>query len=48
MQFFKGYKNYTVQNIKFKANNTLYKIEEYYSASENKSYIATLPKNLVG
>ena len=45
---FKGYKNYTVQNIKFEANNTLYTREEYYSASENKSYIATLPTNLEG
>ena len=37
---FIGYKTYTVQDIKFYPWNILYKLEEYYSPSQCKSYIA--------
>ena len=45
---FKGYKTYTVQDIKFYPWNTLYKLEEYYSPSQCKSYIAQTPVNVKG
>ena len=45
---FKGDKTYTVQDIKFYSWNTLYKLEEYSSPSQCKSYIAQTPVNVKG
>ncbi len=45
---FKGYDNLIKQGIIFKTNNVLYKLECFYSASENKTYTAELPKALQG
>ena len=45
---FKGYKTYTLQDVKFQLWNTLYQLEEYYSPSECKSYIAQMPVNVKG
>ena len=40
---FKGYQTYLVQDIVFELNNIEYKREEYYSASENRTYVAEIP-----
>ena len=43
---FKGYKTKTIQNIQIKTDNVLYKMECYYSKSENKAYYGKLPEHL--
>jgi hypothetical protein len=45
---FKGYKTKVVQNIQIKTDNVLYKMECYYSKSENKTYYGKLPDYLKG
>ena len=42
---FKGYKKYTIQDVKLYSFNTLFLLEEYYSPSTGKSYIAEMPIN---
>jgi hypothetical protein len=41
---FKGYESKVIQDIEIKTNNTLYKLEKYYSPSEKKTYIAEVPE----
>lgn len=43
---FKGYKEKPIQNVIIKTDNVLYKVECYYSKSEQKTYCAQLPKHL--
>ena len=43
---FKGYEEKIVQNILIKTDNVLYKLEKYYSPSENKTYTAKTEKNV--
>jgi hypothetical protein len=43
---FKGYEDKIIQDILVKGDNVLYKREKYYSASENRIYMAELPLNL--
>ncbi|MCJ7688200.1 MAG: transposase [Clostridiaceae bacterium] len=43
---FKGYRLVVVQNIIIKTNNIEYKLERYYSASEGKTYEASLPDGI--
>jgi hypothetical protein len=43
---FKGYHTHIIQNVKIETDNTLYKLESYYSASEGKTYTAELPEYL--
>lgn len=43
---FKGYAEVIKQNIKFETDNTLYRLEIYYSPSEKKTYRAELPKDV--
>ncbi len=45
---FKGYKDVIVQEIKITTDNVLYKKEVYYSKSEGKTYIASLPGEMKG
>jgi len=40
---FKGYQTYLVQDIKFELDNVEYWREEYYSPSNNRSYVAAMP-----
>jgi len=42
---FKGYDQHLQQDIEIKRVNTLYKIEKYYSKTENKCYRGEVPKN---
>ena len=42
---FKGYKKYTIQDVKLYSFNTLFLLEEYCSPSTGKSYIAEMPIN---
>jgi hypothetical protein len=43
---FKGYTKKPIQNVIIKTDNVLYKLETYYSKSENKTYTAKLPNYL--
>jgi hypothetical protein len=43
---FKGYEERPVQNIKIITDNVLYKLEKYYSPSQNKTYIAQMPDSI--
>jgi len=45
---FKDYREITIQNLSITTDNVLYKLEVYYSQSENKSYTAELDKCLQG
>jgi hypothetical protein len=45
---FKGYQSYIVQDIRFELENIEYKREEYYSPSNNRSYVAPLPMDYNG
>jgi hypothetical protein len=45
---FKGYDPVVVQDIEFKAHNTLFLKEKYYSSSLNRSYLAPLPPGYEG
>jgi hypothetical protein len=45
---FKGYQPVTVQDIIFKASNTLFLKEKYHSLSHNKTYLAPLPPGYDG
>lgn len=44
----KGYRSVVVQNIKFTTDNVEYKLERFYSPSENKLYEAELPEGVHG
>ncbi|MDI6886362.1 MAG: transposase [archaeon] len=44
----KGYRSVVVQNIKFTTDNVEYKLERFYSPSENKLYEAELPEDIHG
>jgi len=44
----KGYRSVVVQNIKFTTDNVEYKLERFYSPSENKLYEAELPEGIHG
>jgi hypothetical protein len=43
-----GYRTVVVQNIKFSTDNVEYKLERFYSLSENKLYEAELPEGIDG
>jgi hypothetical protein len=45
---FKGYQPVTVQDVIFKASNTLFLKEKYHSPSLNKTYLAPLPPGYDG
>jgi hypothetical protein len=45
---FKGFKDVIVQEIKITTDNVLYKKEIYYSKSERKTYIGSLPEEIKG
>lgn len=45
---FKGYKEVVVQDIVFKPNNIKFRKKVYYSASQNKTYLAELPEGYDG
>lgn len=45
---FKGYKEVVVQDIVFKPNNIKFRKKVYYSPSQNKTYLADLPKGYDG
>jgi hypothetical protein len=45
---FKGYEQVVVQDVIFKASNTLFLKEKYYSPSLNKTYLAPLPAGYDG
>ncbi len=45
---FKGYKDVTVQEIKIGTDNVLYKKEVWYSKSEGKTYMGSLPGEIKG
>ena len=45
---FKGYEERIVQNIIVKTDNVLYRLEKYYSASQNKTYTAEVDECLKG
>ncbi|MFW6148148.1 MAG: bZIP transcription factor [Thermodesulfobacteriota bacterium] len=45
---FKGYQPVVVQDVIFKAHNTLFLKEKYYSPSLNKTYLAPLPPGYDG
>ena len=45
---FKGYQRVVVQDVIFKASNTLFLKEKYYSPSLNKTYLAPLPPGYDG
>jgi len=45
---FKGYEAVVVQDIEIKPEVTRFKREKYYSPSEQRSYVAPLPKGYVG
>ena len=45
---FKGYHEVVIQNIVFKTDNVLYKLESFYSPKEGKTYTAELPEGLKG
>jgi len=44
----KGYRTVIVQNIKFETDNVEFKLERYYSPSQNKVYEAELPEDIDG
>jgi hypothetical protein len=44
----KGYRTAVVQNIKFSTDNVEYKLERFYSSSENKLYEAELSEGIDG
>ncbi len=44
----KGYRSVIVQNIKFTTDNVEYKLERFYSPSEDKLYEAKLPEDVHG
>ena len=44
----KGYRSVVVQNIKFSTDNVEYKLERFYSPSEDKLYEAKLPEDVHG
>jgi len=43
-----GYREITIQNIRWERINTRYRLERYYSASENKTYEAEIPEGIKG
>ena len=43
---YKGYRSVVKQNIKFETDNVEYRLERYYSPSENKTYEAELPEKV--
>ncbi len=43
-----GYREVTIQNIKFETDNVLYRLEKLYSKSINKYYEADMPKECAG
>jgi hypothetical protein len=43
---FKGYQEVVIQNIEFRTDNVLYKLESFYSPTEGKTYTAELPEGL--
>jgi regulator of replication initiation timing len=45
---FKGYEEVVVQDISLKTDNVLFRKQKYYSASEGKTYLASLPAGYDG
>lgn len=45
---FKGYDNVIQQELCLRRQNTLYKVERYYSSSQGKLYRASLPEEYIG
>jgi hypothetical protein len=45
---FKGYETVIGQDIIFKRNNTEYRVEVWYSPSQNKTYRSALPSSYTG
>ena len=45
---FKGYRKVIIQNIRIETDNVLYKIPQWYSEIEGKTYSPELPENLKG
>ena len=45
---FKGYQEVVVQDIKLTTDHVLFRKEKYYSPSQGKSYLASLPAGYVG
>ena len=43
---FKGYREVIIQDIEIRTNNVLYKLQQYYSPSEHKTYTAELDASL--
>jgi len=43
---FKGYREVIIQDIEIRTNNVLYKLQQYYSPSEHKTYTAELYPSL--
>lgn len=43
---FKGYREVIIQDIEIRTNNVLYKLQQYYSPSERKTYTAELDASL--
>ena len=41
----KGYKDHTVYSIEIKSVKTIYRIEQYYSKAEGKTYSGNIPEN---
>lgn len=45
---FKGYEDVVVQDVIFRPDNVLFRKEKFYSASEEKTYLAPLPQGYSG
>lgn len=45
---FKGYEDVVVQDIEFRTQNTRFRKEKYYSASQKRTYLAALPAGYCG
>ena len=43
-----GYREITIQNIRWERINIRYRLERYYSASENRTYEAEMPEEIKG
>lgn len=43
---YKGYENFTVQDLEIRTNNTLIRRERFYSPSQNATFLAPLPNGL--
>src|SRR5436305_13650592 len=43
-----GYEDVTVQDVEFRSENIRFRKEKYYSPSQKKTYLATLPTGYTG